>query len=281
MRFLAFFIAVLGFLIVLGAVMMAFDSYITDERRAAVQDGITARLDENAADFEQSRADGCRRRCGFFDTLSHAIVGARDGVFLSLPFEPRAVLPPAPAGWTATAFDLATVEQIIGRTFQRTAIITPTDNRLLGYLDDAAALRTAGAVQIYSKDETYVVVSVVISQDGLRDAKKSRHRLSNPVETPFVTLSGLPVLEHPQVSVDPLRDTETPVDYRHFTMDIDAQVDIKLIAQASDEDVQTILAALDMARIAGDLPAVPAAFDATAGLMIPAPVATDEDQPDQ
>ena len=134
-------------------------------------------------------------------------------------------------------------------------------------------------MRIYKNDESYVVLSIVISQDGLRDARKFRHRLANPVETSFLSVSGLPVLEHPQVSVDPLSDTETPVDYRHFAIDIDAQVDIKLIARASDEDVQAILAALDMATTAGDLPAVPAAFDITAGLTIPEPVAPEEAQP--
>lgn len=67
---------------------MALETYMTDDRKAATRDALNARLDEGAEQYERRRKDGCIRRCGRLASLSHAIVTLRDGIFLSLPFDP-------------------------------------------------------------------------------------------------------------------------------------------------------------------------------------------------
>ena len=48
MRKLAGFIFIIGIVLIAGAGMFAFDSYMTDDRRSAVHGEINTRLDEGA-----------------------------------------------------------------------------------------------------------------------------------------------------------------------------------------------------------------------------------------
>lgn len=78
MRRLAQAIFFLGFFLILGAALIAFETYISEDKRSASRDNINTWLDEKNAEYEQAREDGCRRRCGALGSLSRVIISFRD-----------------------------------------------------------------------------------------------------------------------------------------------------------------------------------------------------------
>ena len=268
MKRLAAFLAFIGLLLIVGAGMIAIDGYLTTDRKDGVRSDLTTRLERNAQQYEQNRADGCRRNCGFLPTLSHTIVGLRDGIFLSVPFEPEAVFPLAPAGWTVSEYALPTVEDIVERTLRRTPIFVSTQNNLLKDFDDIANANGVGAVRIYTQDDKTIAMALMIDRNGLRAAKDDAANIAKPVAAPFVAIDGLPVQSHERQSTEGSSGTWVPVTYSHYSMDIDGQVRIALLARAAEDDIQLLLSQLDLTPIVQDLPQIPSSYDPAAGMMI-------------
>lgn len=279
MRAFAKFIAVLGFIILIGAGMMAFDDFMTDDRRAAVNDEINSQLDAGSERYEERREEGCRRNCGFFGTVSNMIVSMRDGMFLSLPFEPAAVMPPAPEGWTARPYDLAVLEGIVGRTLWQTAVVDDTENEVLKDFERINNATKTGFVQIYRSGDKAIVFGVMMIPNGLRAAKDGENRTARVVPMPFATIDGVPVRRLEQRGTRAIPFEEYDVAYHRFAMDLDGQATISVLASASTEleDITVFLSDFAVAPLVRDMPAIPDTYVAGAGFVVPEPPVEDDD----
>lgn len=256
------FIFVLGVLMIGAASMMAFDAYMNDNRKDAVRAEINTQLDEGAARYEARREDGCRRRCGFFGKIAAMVTDLRDGVFSGVPFDPETGLPQAPEGWAAVPYDLALTEAIVGQKMERTVLVSSTSNKLLMHFDDMAKAAQTGAVRIYRKDGMAIAMAVEISREGLRAETKRKARVPGNAQPSQIVVDGLPFMRHAQVSIDALTDKRTPVAYHTYSMNLDGQVEIKVIALAPDADVQAFLASFDLEPIVARLPHQPFGYSA-------------------
>lgn len=254
------FIFLLGVLMIGAASMMAFDAYMNDERKNAVRAELNAQLDDGAARYEERRENGCRRRCGFFGSISHMLTGLRDGVFSGVPFNPETVLPSGPEGWVATPYDLALTEAILGQKMKRTGFVSSTTNKLLMDFDDLAQTAQTGAVQLYRKENMAIAVGIEISREGLRAETKRQARTPSDAKPSVIIVDGLPFMHHAQVSVDALTDKRTPVQYHHYSMNLDGQVSIKVIALAPQAEIQAFLASFDLEPIVEQLPHRPSGY---------------------
>lgn len=249
-----------GVLLCMGSAMMVIDIYMTDHRKTAVRAGINAQLDEGAARYEEQSQDGCRRRCGVFATMAKAVTDLRDGIFASPPLDPEKVFAEPPEGWRMSPYDLATVEGIVGHKLQRTPLVSPTHNQLLTRFDDTAKAAQTGAVRLYAKGQARVSIAVQISDAGRRGTKAARTGSPEGVIAPLTVTDGLPFHLHPQVSVDLLRDTRIPVDYRHYSMDLDGQVRIDVLADGPAAEVEALLSSFDLEPIVDRLPQKPEGY---------------------
>ena len=271
MKKIAVFILFVGIVLVGGSAMVAFDSYMNDDRKSAIAEGINAQLDENSARYEESREQGCGRRrsgnCGILDSFSNLIVELRDGIFLSSPFDPDTVIVETGTNWTLLPYDLETVENIVGHNIERTPIHTPTSNQLLVYFDQVANLRISGSVKIYTQDEGTIVMAIKVLKDGIRAGNDNIAPKAALVPSPFVTIDGIPVQDHPQTSDNGIHPGTTPVDYRHFSMDFDGQVEVTILALADDAVVAEFLSGFDISYIVEGLPQVPANYSPGLGMV--------------
>jgi len=256
----------LGVMLVAGAGMMAIDTYMTEDRKTAVRAGINDQIDAGAERYEDRRENGCSRRCGFFGSMAHLVAGLRDGVFAQLPFDPETALPHGPDGWERGAYDLSLTETIVGHKLYRTQIVSATHNQLLMRFDKVGRAAQSGAVRIYRKGDTLLAVALEISREGLRKPGANKHldtRFGRSKPTAILT-DGMAFSVHPQTSTDPLHNTTTRVDYRHYSIDLDGQARIDVIARgtgdASAADIQAFLSGFDLAPIVENLPRRPAGY---------------------
>lgn len=277
MRKFAVFVACIGLILVVGTAMIAFEQVATDERRADIRQGINAQLDSGAQSYEQSREDGCRRRCGFFGSMSHMVVGLRDGIFLSMPFDPETVFPPAPDGWVRTEYTLAAMQDIVDWEMYRSAVFQSTQNSLLMRFDDIASANNVGAVRIYQQGDKRIAMAIMIHRNGLRAAKGEGRNGTVTVENPIAIIDGLPVRAHAQEAYEGFGNDPTPVAYRHLSMNIDGQVSIAWLALSEEADLMALLSGFDLAPIVQDLPQIPAGYTAGTGLVGPSIAAERED----
>ncbi|QFT57367.1 hypothetical protein FIU94_00910 [Sulfitobacter sp. THAF37] len=249
-----------GVLLCMGAAMMAIDIYMTDDRKTAARASINAQLDEAAASYDERAENGCRRRCGFLATMAKAVTDLRDGIFAGPPFDPETVFAQPPEGWRMAPYDLATVEGIMGHRLNRTPLVSPTYNQLLTRFDDVAKAAQTGAVRLYAKDEARVAIALKITDAGLRGKDAPRTAPPEGVIAPLTATDGLPFRLHPQVSVDLLRDTRIAVGYRHYSMDLDGQVRIDVLATGPTAKVEALLSSFDLEPIIDALPRPPAGY---------------------
>jgi hypothetical protein len=254
------FLFLLGVALVGGAGMMAFDTYMSDDRKEAVRAEINTQLDEGAARTAERHEDGCRRRCGFFGSMATMITGLRDGVFAGLPFDPETAFPAGPKGWTITPYDLAAVEAIVDWKMQRTPLISPTQNKLLMRMDDIAQAAETGAVRIYVKEDMAIAVAIQISREGLRGEAPIGQRVTSRAMPSSAVANGVPFKVYPPVAYDVYGENPKPVGYRHFVMDLDGQVYITALALAPDEEIHKVLSTFDLTPIIADLPRKPAGY---------------------
>jgi|GEM_PF-7083499 len=270
MRKLAGFIFIIGIVLIAGAGMFAFDSYMTDDRRSAVHGEINTRLDEGAEQYEQNREEGCRRSgCGFFAGISSMTVAIRDGIFLPRPFDPDTVFVETKGDWIQFPYDLEMVETIVDWEIERTPVRVSTSNRLVQYFDYVASLRRSGSVKIYVQDDNLIAMAVRVLNDGIRAGKSNSAPQAADVPIPFVTIDGLPVRDYPKINEVGvgLGQVISPVDYRHLSMDFDGQVEVTIVALAEDAKIIEFLSGFDVSLIVDGLPQRPAGYTAGVGIV--------------
>lgn len=267
MKKIAFFIALLGILLLTAAGMLAFDNYLTADRKEAVLDEVNAQIDAGAATYEDRREAGCtRRRCGFFATMADAVADLRDGIFLSVPFKAATALPPPPPGWTASDYDLAAVEGIVEAQMQDSIVFVSTQDSLLNEFDDTATARNVGAAAIYTQGDKAMALSIMIHRNGLRRAKADGGSPAPHIPAPVFRLDGLAVHRNSQTANVGTTSVKTLVSYHHYEMNLDNQITITILARASVSDVAALLAELDLDMIIADLPRRPTGYRPGTGL---------------
>ncbi len=266
MKKIAFFIALFGILLLTAAGMLAFDDYLTEDRKEAVLDEVNAQIDSGAAAYEDRREAGCRRRCGAFATMAGAVADLRDGIFLSIPFNAATALPPAPPGWAATDYDLAAVEGIVGVQLQRSALFVSTQNSLLRQFDDTATARSVGAAEVYTQGEKTIALSIMIHRNALRSAKEGGGSAAPHISAPVFRLDGLAVHRDSQIAYEGINSVKSVVTYQHYEMNLDNQITITILSRAAVSDVAALLAELDLGMMIADLPRRPTGYSPGAGL---------------
>ena len=255
-----------GMALVMIAGFMAVDHVMNDDRKTAVRAQINQQLDAGAEAYEERRDEGCRRRCGFIASISHMVVGLRDGIFKSLPFDPQNVFPPAPEGWRVAAYDLPAVEAIVGAKLVRTPLSSPTDNKLLAYFDDTAGAAETAAVRLFYGPEAVIAMAIAMSRKGLEDPAYRRKLRRGKALPTGITVSGMVLTAYPQISFEAFGDKTTRVPYRHYALTLDGQVAIDLLTRAEVQEVETLLAGFDLAPIVANLPRPPAGYNKSAAV---------------
>lgn len=268
MRKLAGIIFTLGAILMIGATFMAFDTYMTDDRRSAARAAINAKLDAGAEHYENRHEDGCVRRCSRQWALSHFIVSLRDGIFYSLPFEPAQVFPAASPGWVVTAFNFDALEAMLGRPAKSGIHSHTTEHRVLSALKRVTKEPKSGDVRIYQKDGTTVALGIKIYRKGLHAAKDGeKFRLRKRTE-PFAEINGVMVHKHSQFSYDSKTRDYTPVRYQHLSIYMDGQVEITIVTDATNDELKEFLSRLDLNPIVAGLPKAPSGYVNGKGVLI-------------
>ncbi|WP_170336356.1 hypothetical protein [Ruegeria arenilitoris] len=268
MRILAGVVFTLGAILMIGAALMAFDTYMTDDRRTAARDALNAQLDEGAAEYEKSREDGCRRRCGGLGSLSHLIVNIRDGIFLSLPFDPSEVFPATQPGWTMTGFSIEALEPMLGQPKTNGRIGTTSEHDLWSDLNRVTKQAKSGAVRVYRQGDKTIALGIKIYREGLhaaRDGEKFRLRKTTK---PFAEIDGVLVRKHPQFSYSMVTRDYTPTDYQLLSIYMDGQVEITVVSDASNEELEAFFSAFDLTPIVENLPKAPSNYAPGKGVII-------------
>ncbi len=277
MRRLAKAIFFLGFILILGAALMAFETSMTEDKRTASRDSINTWLDEKNEEYEQAREDGCRRRCGGLGSLSRVIISFRDGIFLSLPFDAKTTLPDAPAGWQKSDYSLSKAEVFLDHKLVRSLLSATTEDRILTQLERIVEKPKAGAIAFYTQGEKTILLAIKVSRTGIRDAmNEKKHKYKSGLE-PYAEMDGLTLFKRPQVSHNWRTDTDTPVDYQRFLLDLHGQVEIRVIANAPHEDIRAFLSTLDLPTIVKNLPYIPTRYTPGTGVFLDAKYSQSEE----
>ena len=145
---------------------------------------------------------------------------------------------------------------------KRTGFATTTSNRLLMHFDDVGHSAKAGATRVYLKDGIVLAMAIEISREDLRSETRRSAPIPSGAKPSPVVVDGLPFLRHAQVSVDAMTDRRTPVEYLRYSMNLDRQVSIDVIARGPEAEVQAFLAGFDLEPIVEKLPHKPAGYAA-------------------
>ncbi|SDX30076.1 hypothetical protein SAMN05444358_104207 [Ruegeria halocynthiae] len=268
MRVVAGIVFTLGAILMVGATLLAFDTYMTDERKSASRAALNAQLDASADQYEKRHEDGCVRRCGRQGALAHFIVNLRDGIFFSLPFEPARVFPAAIPGWTETSFDIGALEEMLGKPAKSGVHSHTTEHRVLSALKRVTKEPKSGDVRIYRKDGRTIAIGIKIYRKGLHAAKDGKKfRLKKSTEH-FAEIDGVLIHKHSQFSYDSKTRDYTAVKYQNLSIYLDGQVEVTIVSDATNEELQAFLSEFDMNPIIADLPKAPASYSPGKGVII-------------
>lgn len=259
MRRLAMGLATLGGILMLGTAMLAFDAYMSGDRKAYVRAEIDAGLEAKAEQYDE-RGLACRRKC-MFGGFSELYVTFRDGMFSSVPFQAAELIPNAPADWIKEDYTLLSAETLFGREIRETLSPAETNNKHLLHLHKAADSGSGTAVQMYRSGDDIMAIIIDVHRDAIRKAKDGDIQRDSSQADIFAHLYGLPVRTFKKISHDWRDGSNTPVDYQRFEINLDRQVKITIYALADQGDVIALLNNLDMVHIVDGLPSAPIGFD--------------------
>ena len=269
MRKLVTFVFALGFIMILGAAIIAIDGYATDERRAAVDAEIYARADAN----EELRGRAGRR--DFIGRTARIIRDLKQGLFFSVPVELAQVMPPAPEGWVRRDYTATDGEAITGETIVEGLNPPRTTQLLHAFRNTAEKTGKMSAVATYARGERLVALRLESETDRFRSLKRPDSpeaaqllaAVPHPADTPVLAaVDGIPVFQAPQFSTDVAR-RPVPVAYRYFTLNIGHLVFGELITNAADADLAAILSGLNVAAFQDALPRPTQHYAAGQGLV--------------
>lgn len=276
---IAFFTGICGACLCVVAAMLAFDNYMTDDRKDSVRGEINASLDAQAARYDDPRTRRCLRRyCE--GQLAHMVTTLRDGLFLSRPFTPDSALPLPPSGWESVPYDRAVMAEIFGAPLRETALSTTTTNGLFKKMDNWGGGNRMAAVQlyrpgqnapIYTPGETApITLALAIDRGGIRYAKTAipAPRVQRGAEV-VAHLHGLPVWQFRQTSFEPSVGGMVKVDYRHYLIDLDGMVTLTAISRADPAQVMALLQTLDLPFFVSQLPRAPQGYDSALPGLVP------------
>lgn len=256
MRKLVTFGFAAGFIMILGAAILAIDGYATDERRAAIDAEIYALGDANE---ELSRRAGRRDVIG---RTARIIRDFKNGLFFSAPVDLAALMPPAPEGWARRDYSTADGTAITGETIVD-GLNPPKTTRLLrNFANAAEKTGKMSSVATFVRDDRFVAIRLESETDPYRALKRPDSpeaaqllaAVAHPVGTPVLaSVDGIPVFQAPQFSTDSA-SRPVPVAYRHFMLRFGHLVYGEIITNAADADLAAILSGLNVAAFQEALP---------------------------
>lgn len=246
----------------MGAFMFAFDQYFSGEVKENTRNAINSHLDERAETFAENRDNGncgSRRRSGCSGGISALIVSLRDGIFLSRPFDPELALPETPEGWTAEPYTLAAIEGIVGQQVLEGSVARDSNETRLRKFHRASTTGSTSAARVYRNDDQVIAIAIEISKSGIRAAKKGDPLTMFVGRNPFMYLNGLFVEKHQQNNQD-MRGNVEPVEFQFLTTHLEGQVEIFVLAMATDENIAALLEDIDIEMMLPELPITPSEY---------------------
>lgn len=180
---------------------------------------------------------------------------------LSAPSETMALptfLPSAPDGWERRAYENADGTLATGRELLPTMLAIDDTNSLLQILQ-LPRVSSKHIVETYISGNSVIIVTLRFKSDrkpfGLKNrmAAEISETLANisafgenDTPPPFALIKGVVVRQQRQVSKDEQTQIETKVDYREFYASVGTQFRVDVVTNATDAQVMTVLAGIDV-----------------------------------
>lgn len=252
MRFVLKLLLGTGFLLVIGAAMLAIDAFATDERRASVNSTIEELAEANA---EKPRHARRRDLIGGFARMYNDL---GSGAFYSAPIDMARHAPAAPDGWVVRRYDKRDVEIVLGGS---DFALGSMERKIALRFDHASTLTNVSEVLTFAKDDRLVALRMQTDTDSYRTLQKGTATevenmlVARDVENRSVlaTVHGLPLVQEAQFTIDGA-GRRTPVSYRRFSLDVGRAVAVEVITNAADADIVAVLSGLDIPGLQATLP---------------------------
>lgn len=166
-------------------------------------------------------------------------------------------LPPAPAGWTRAAYEIAHGEAITGVTFEPSATVKDTEQSIQDAFRLVQREKHLGAVASYINETQIVALKIrqvempetTTLEGGLALRISAVGDALEAPENQWGIIGGTQYLLKPQLSKNDLSQDERPVSYRRIEGNFGALFDIFVFTNADDAAVNAVLEGIDYALL--------------------------------